>query len=813
MSIFGDPGILYFFDRLCLSFPTPAVFTLVITIVLLLDKCKRKRSSKSPPPPARDVSPSQSSDHESKTKNPFTSGFKPCSTCNLKMSLTDRHSQCFTCLTEKHRMYQCDLCFAFSWKAYRARFLRQLLWGLGLLQDSNMAPPPSKFTPKMLVTSILKLITQEELDQYLLDASTTYKSFAPSASDVPADLSASVSLLEDSPDVDSSSEEEGSRATFSQTQSHTGKSVASAALTVGDSSSLPSQAQTGASSASITDPKTGFQPDPDDAKEKTTTNVEDLQESARITKGLVASSSERGGGSVFTSAQDGCPLGVSSGQSLIRFGGSRVVHSVANETSLATERLATSSAVSITALNQSLESIKRRQFTPSATSTGPSLRASSSTPFDASRHQADPLSLPAPMGELPARVGSSRGTSPSRVVEDILHRQYRGPSSLQAFNQPTRTDEPRSSEASRSTEDLRRRLPQNFGAPVTSSPKYRSTEVSVDMDAFFPPARDAKLTYPEVLRQVLRSLNLDHLLVEGPPPSTSPWSLQPEEPQGSHGASLALDDHILMEILNAFQVPEPKSRIVDHSSQFKVPPNIYNMFFRSPPLDQHVSAMLNPRGSTPNVAVSEHRRVVEGLYEAFMATWRTNWHSSVLIRYLQTLDMDDGAKAVVDALFKAVVEQRSTSLAGAASSVGLMRRQAIDASSLGNWTALRTRLAPVPFRGSHLFDGATLPTAEDVDKEEEQVKRAKSIASRKGPKPGPSFSSRGRISANFGGPTRQQPRQQPQRAQHQQQQQQTTHQSRSRSRSRGRPNKRNRSRGRSSSRPRVSFKGPHTTHH
>ncbi len=70
------------------------------------------------------------------------------------------------------------------------------------------------------------------------------------------------------------------------------------------------------------------------------------------------------------------------------------------------------------------------------------------------------------------------------------------------------------------------------------------------------------------------------------------------------------------------------------------------------------------------------------------------------------------------------MEQRTLCLAGASSSLGLIRRQAIETSSLGNWIPLRSRLAPIPFKGGRLFADEILQQADSLDKEQEQLKRA-----------------------------------------------------------------------------------------
>ncbi len=126
---------------------------------------------------------------------------------------------------------------------------------------------------------------------------------------------------------------------------------------------------------------------------------------------------------------------------------------------------------------------------------------------------------------------------------------------------------------------------------------------------------------------------------------------------------------------------------------------------------------------SPNSDITDHRRIVEALFEAFMDTWRTGWHSVVLVCYLRSIQPNGFGRAVVDALIKALEEQRKISLAGTSSSLGLLHCQAIDVSSLGTWPALKSRLAPLPFRGGLLFDGGFQQEAEKADKEEEQLKK------------------------------------------------------------------------------------------
>ncbi len=53
--------------------------------------------------------------------------------------------------------------------------------------------------------------------------------------------------------------------------------------------------------------------------------------------------------------------------------------------------------------------------------------------------------------------------------------------------------------------------------------------------------------------------------------------------------------------------------------------------------------------------------------------------------------------------------------------------QAIETSSLGNWIPLKSRLAPIPFKGGRLFAEEILQQADSLDKEQKQLKRAHSF--------------------------------------------------------------------------------------
>ncbi len=142
------------------------------------------------------------------------------------------------------------------------------------------------------------------------------------------------------------------------------------------------------------------------------------------------------------------------------------------------------------------------------------------------------------------------------------------------------------------------------------------------------------IPYAALLKEILRAVNLSDLLVQGPPPPVLPWAILPVESQGRQSMALAFDDHILKDILDAFKAPEPCLRLVDQTSQYRVPQAIYPRFIKAPPLDDQVVLTTNPRGTMPNSVVLDHRKVVEALYEAFMGAFCIKWHMSVLMRYL-----------------------------------------------------------------------------------------------------------------------------------------------------------------------------------
>ncbi len=259
---------------------------------------------------------------------------------------------------------------------------------------------------------------------------------------------------------------------------------------------------------------------------------------------------------------------------------------------------------------------------------------------------------------------------------------------------------------------------------------------------------------------------------------------------------LALDHHILQELLDAFKAPEPHTRLVEQNSSFRIPQALYPKFLKAPPLDEQVmpedlSLLL------PSSTIARSSR----LYEAFMATFRTNWHASVQVRLFFDTVQDRMSRDVALYLYRALVEPRSICLKGASSSLGLVRRQVVETSTLENWTPFRSRLAPIPFEGGLLFDGEILQQADCLDNEEEQLKKARSFGSRRGYLRN-IFRGRSR-----GGSTSQSPAPPPAPTS-QQPQSSSRGGRRALSRSHSRSHSRGRGRSHSTNRRRVSFKEP-----
>ncbi len=164
-----------------------------------------------------------------------------------------------------------------------------------------------------------------------------------------------------------------------------------------------------------------------------------------------------------------------------------------------------------------------------------------------------------------------------------------------------------------------------------------------------------------------------HLLVEGPPPTVSPWAPVRDESTCPQGVGLAVDEAMLRKVLDAFAQPEPKIKLTDHSSPFRVPPTIYQHFSRAPPLDLHMAAMHRHHSSVSTATAVEHQQVIERLFEALMAAWRLKWHTTILTRFILQNQTNSVCQDAVEALFEALADQRGTVLDGSSSAVGLLR--------------------------------------------------------------------------------------------------------------------------------------------
>lgn len=72
-------------------------------------------------------------------------------------------------------------------------------------------------------------------------------------------------------------------------------------------------------------------------------------------------------------------------------------------------------------------------------------------------------------------------------------------------------------------------------------------------------------------------------------------TLPPLDPMKSFMESLvtalAVDDHVIQEILQVVKQSEPRTRLPHHPSPFWVLPSIYQMFFRAPPLNARIGAI------------------------------------------------------------------------------------------------------------------------------------------------------------------------------------------------------------------------------
>ncbi len=644
-------------------------------------------------------------------------------------------------------MLNCELCMAFTWKTFRARFLRQFLWVSAFRQNPavDKGPPPAHVSTSVIAKAIAQVEGYLEYQGLMSDAAKCYKSFNEQAS-APLDVSSSLSAQEES--AGSSAEGEG------------GEPISSPPI--GESSSQRKSVQTTAQIHNTNDGLSQVSSPTQQEKRHTVIQMDTDEvagvrgtEEPKEKREESSSSGEESSRGVARSENPESLRTQESVESRGRVGGGQSfhggVHSVANETLLASRASSSSSTARANNSDSTLNRLSRSQFLDPQTRT----RASAS---------------------------ATRGVDDSPALRDdasqALRDAYQG-----FFREPS----------SRGTAS------RGFGDPSrTSSPMHSFEDFSMDARSI---GSRPVTPYADILKGVLRTVGMPDLLVRGLPPPSSPWALLPDEPQDNRSVALALDDHILQELLDAFKAPEPRVKLVEQTSSFRVPQSLYPKFFKAPPLDDQVLSTSNPRGSVPASTVIDHRRVVEGLYEAFMATFRTNWHASVLVRFFFETAQDRISRDVALYLYRAIVEQRSVCLKGAASSIGLIRRQAVETSTLGNWTPLRSRLAPIPFKGGLLFGGEILQQADCLDKEEEQLKKARSFGVRRG-FPRSIFRGQPRGGSSSQSPA---PRPAPTSSQ---QPPSNRRGRRARSRSRSRSSSRGRGRSQSSNRSRVSFKEP-----
>ena len=103
-----------------------------------------------------------------------------------------------------------------------------------------------------------------------------------------------------------------------------------------------------------------------------------------------------------------------------------------------------------------------------------------------------------------------------------------------------------------------------FGDPALAySPRRPFEDFSRD-----PPSIGSRpaTPYADILKEVLRTVHMPDLMVRGLPPPSSPWELLPDDPQDNQSVALALDDHIIQELLKAFKAPEPRTKLVKQNS-------------------------------------------------------------------------------------------------------------------------------------------------------------------------------------------------------------------------------------------------------
>ena len=268
-------------------------------------------------------------------------------------------------------MLNCDQCMAFTWKTFRSRFLRQVLW-VGVAREAkgtSKDPPSSHVSTSIIAKAIADIEGFEQYQDLMSDAAKCFKRFNSQAS-APLDVSSSLSTQEEL--ASSSTEGEGGEANSSsaiEESSSERKSVQTTAdiHNIDNSSKVSSQTQQ--------KEQTVIQMDTDGVNGQKRGEASSSDEES--SRGAVCSENPE--------LQDRVPVEsrgrVGGVQSL--YGG---VHSVANETLLNSRVSSSSSSIRATDNRDStLDCLSRSQFLDPRSR---SSRASASTTRDVASSQA-----------------------------------------------------------------------------------------------------------------------------------------------------------------------------------------------------------------------------------------------------------------------------------------------------------------------------------------------------------------------------------------------------------------------------------------
>ncbi len=170
-------------------------------------KLKRKKTKKR----SRSHSPHDTTGHTVKKR---INVFKRCGRCRRNITITDTHDLCLACLGMEHPILNCELCMAFTWKTFRARFLRQFLWVSAARErpaSKDPGPPSSSVSSSVIAKTIARVEGYLQYQELMFDAAKCFKTFNTQAS-APLDVSSSLSAQEES--AGSSVEGEGGQANF-----------------------------------------------------------------------------------------------------------------------------------------------------------------------------------------------------------------------------------------------------------------------------------------------------------------------------------------------------------------------------------------------------------------------------------------------------------------------------------------------------------------------------------------------------------------------------------------------------------------------